>query len=163
MGELHIDIIKDKLQKKYKIDVLLGQLQIAYKEAPFNSAKTQKITETKIGSSKQYVNLTLSITPTIENKKDILSLDKSPDSASNLAKLHPKHLLAIKQGVDIALNYGPKLGCPLINISVMLHFLEVGRGTSDTMISATVTQCIREVFLIKIDNLFLKFIIFICL
>lgn len=145
MGELHIEIIKDRLLKKYKIDVLLGPLQIAYKEAPLSNAKTQKVTETKIGSSKQYVNVVLSITPTSDSKKEILCLDKSPDSASNLSKLHPKHLLAVKHGIDAALNNGPKLSCPVINISVMLHFLEVGRGTSESIISATVTQCIHEV------------------
>lgn len=33
MGELHLDIIKERLQTEYKLDILLGPIQIAYREA----------------------------------------------------------------------------------------------------------------------------------
>lgn len=145
MGELHLEIIKDRIKKKYKIDASLGPLQIAYREAPIERAKMQHTLTNKIGNSKQHVNVTLSIIPCKETVTDVLKLDKSPDSASNLAKLHPKHLLAVKQGIHVAINHGPKLGCPVINLSVVLHFLEVGRGTADSIISAAVTQCIQKV------------------
>ncbi len=32
MGELHLDVIKDRILKEYGVDVYLGPLQIAYKE-----------------------------------------------------------------------------------------------------------------------------------
>ena len=34
MGELHLEIIHDRLKRDYKIDCSLGKLQVAYREAP---------------------------------------------------------------------------------------------------------------------------------
>lgn len=39
MGELHLEIIKDRILKQYKVDADLGPLQIAYKERVISSAK----------------------------------------------------------------------------------------------------------------------------
>ena len=38
MGELHLDIIQDRIRKEYKIDVELGPLQISYRETTTNTA-----------------------------------------------------------------------------------------------------------------------------
>ena len=38
MGELHLDIIKSRLEKEYGLDVDLGPLQIAYRETVIDSA-----------------------------------------------------------------------------------------------------------------------------
>lgn len=145
MGELHLEIIKDRLKKNYKIDVYLGPLQIAYREAPLECAKTEHYYENKIGNTKHSVRVILSVETCEGKQSDILKLDKSQESASNLSKLHPKHLLAVKQGIDVGVNHGPKLGCSVVNCRFVLYFLEVGRGTSETIISAAVTQCIQKV------------------
>lgn len=39
MGELHLEIIKDRILKKYKVDADIGPLQIAYKEYLISEAK----------------------------------------------------------------------------------------------------------------------------
>lgn len=41
MGELHLDVIKSRLEKEYGLDVDLGPLQIAYKETIVNDAGMQ--------------------------------------------------------------------------------------------------------------------------
>lgn len=102
MGELHLEIVKDRIKKKYKIDAMLGPLQIAYKEAPIVAVTTDSIFETSIGNTKHHVNVKLTIEPSSEKTKEILKLDKSPEYASNLAKLYHKHLLAVKQGIEVA-------------------------------------------------------------
>ncbi|KAF7991867.1 hypothetical protein HCN44_010668 [Aphidius gifuensis] len=146
MGELHIDIIKERIKSEYKIDVELGPLQIAYKETITNSIKDTFLLHHKIGTVNHDVNITMSLIPNYicNDKKDILLLDKSKDSASNIASIYPKTMSAVKLGVKSALVNGSKLGCPVINVGVKLHWLEVGRGTSDTMVSSAVSQCIRK-------------------
>lgn len=42
MGELHLDIIRERLQTEYKLDIMLGPIQISYREA-LNSPVAQKI------------------------------------------------------------------------------------------------------------------------
>ncbi|XP_026332850.1 ribosome-releasing factor 2, mitochondrial [Hyposmocoma kahamanoa] len=147
MGELHLEIIKERIVREYKIDVELGPLQIAYRESLLGSAKQSMTVDRKIGGARQQVKVTLSAKPVKGLSQDkVLKLDKSADSAANLAHLHPRSLNAIKHGVRTALMHGPKLGCPLVDVRVTLHWFEVGRGTSESVVSATVAQCLRKVF-----------------
>lgn len=109
MGELHLEIIKDRILKEYKIDAELGPLQIAYREAPLQQVSGDLTHETKVGNSKQMVTVHLSLTPSTKHEKDVLKLDKSPQSASNIAHIFHKHLLAVRQGVEVGLAHGPKI------------------------------------------------------
>jgi elongation factor G len=146
MGELHLEIIRDRILKEYKVNADLGPLQIAYWEAPKNKVTDTTIVDTKIGNNKQMVNVKLSIIPTnkLVLSGDIMKLDKSPDAASNIANIFPKHLLAIRQGIEVGVTHGPKIGCRVVNTEVMLHMFEVGRGTSESVIAAAVTQLVQK-------------------
>ncbi|XP_015585410.1 ribosome-releasing factor 2, mitochondrial [Cephus cinctus] len=143
MGELHIDIIKERIRTEYKIDVDLGPLQIAYKETIQVEAKDTHVSNHKIGNSSHSVTVTMSLIPFYEGKENLL-LDRSHESASNIDNIHPRVMQAVRHGVQAAILHGPKLGCPVVNMGIKLHWLEVGRGTSDTMITAAVSQCIRK-------------------
>jgi len=144
MGELHIDIIKERIKREYKIDVDLGPLQIAYKETVQDAIKDTLVMEHKVGKTRHKVNITISLIPQYKGTKKLL-LDRSPENASNIDNIHPRVMNAIKNGMEAALLHGVKLSCPVIDVGVKLHWLEVARGTSDTMISAATTQCIRKV------------------
>ncbi|XP_048486209.1 ribosome-releasing factor 2, mitochondrial isoform X1 [Plutella xylostella] len=147
MGELHLEIIKERIIREYKIDVELGPLQIAYRETLLGAAQRNFVLERKIGSQKQMVNVTMSAKTVKGVPADkVLRLNKSPESAANLAHVWTRHMTAVKQGVSTALLHGPKLGCKMVDVQVTLHWLEVGRGTSDSVVSAAVVQCLRKVF-----------------
>ncbi|KAJ9575741.1 hypothetical protein L9F63_007387 [Diploptera punctata] len=144
MGELHLEIIKNRILHEYKIDVELGELQIAYKETIENKVKDSHEIQHKIGSGIHSVMVTLSVLPNENKNKDVLILDRSHDSAANIAAIHFKNLNAVKLGIESALAHGPKLSCPVINVQIVLHWLEVGRGTSETIVSSSVTHCVRK-------------------
>lgn len=145
MGELHLEIIRDRILKEYKVDAELGPLQIAYREAPLTKLSDSVSVQTKIGSSKNSVLVRLSLIPVVDSSSSsVLKMDKSADNASNIAAIFPRHLLAVKQGVEVGLAQGPKISSQVINAHVMLHWLEVGRGTSDTVVTATVTQLVQK-------------------
>ncbi|KAI4498896.1 hypothetical protein M0802_006071 [Mischocyttarus mexicanus] len=143
MGELHMEIIKERIRTEYKIDADLGPLQIAYKETIINSVKDTFSSEYKIGKTFHSVNVTLSLIPNY-NEKEILQLDHTKESASNIDDIHPKMMIAIKKGVKLSLMNGPKLKSPVVNTGVKLHWLEIRKGTSDTIVAAAVSQCIRQ-------------------
>ncbi|XP_069683538.1 ribosome-releasing factor 2, mitochondrial [Periplaneta americana] len=144
MGELHLEIIKNRILSEYKIEAELGELQIAYKEALSNPVKDTHMVEHRIGSGVHRVTVTLSLIKNEDKDQNILILDRNPDVAANTSAITLKQLQAVKLGVESALTHGTKLGCPVVDVQVMLHWLEVGRGTSETIISASVTQCIRK-------------------
>ena len=63
----------------------------------------------------------------------------------NLDSIRRYMLAAVNRGVNSALTCGPVLGFPVIDVMVSLHWLEVGRRTSETMIAAAASQCVNEV------------------
>ncbi|CAG9761363.1 unnamed protein product [Ceutorhynchus assimilis] len=143
MGELHLEIIQNRILKEYKIPADLGPLQIAYREMPLQQLTDTLSIETRIGNHKNSVLIKLSLTP---SKSDFFQLkfDKTSESASNIAGIFPKHLQAIKRGIEVGLAQGPKISSQIINVDVMLHWFEVGRGTSETIIASTVTQLVQK-------------------
>ncbi|CAB0044165.1 unnamed protein product [Trichogramma brassicae] len=143
MGELHLDIIKERIRSEFKIDVDLGELQIAYKETINESTIDTYTAKHEIGKSNHEVTITMSLIPDYIGKNELL-FDRSKDNAANIDAIHPRTLIAVKKGVESALSHGPKLGCPVVNVGVKLHWLEVKKGTSESIISSSVTQCIQK-------------------
>ncbi|GLG93065.1 Ribosome-releasing factor 2, mitochondrial [Gryllus bimaculatus] len=145
MGELHLDIIKTRIISEYKINVELGSLQIAYQEVPqqLNIKETHALSH-KIGNSQQKVTIVMTLLAQSAKDKSIVLLDRSPESAPNIANLHPRYLLAITQGVKRAFLHGPKLSCSVVDTCVMLHWCETSRGTTEHMVGAAATQCVQK-------------------
>ncbi|XP_058984530.1 ribosome-releasing factor 2, mitochondrial-like [Musca domestica] len=142
MGELHMDIIKSRILTEYKIEVDLGPLQIAYKETIENPAKTTLTMEKEIAGSKQSVTITLEL---VKDKKDIFSLDKSPENTNNLLAIRPRTLQVIRKGCISALERGPKVGGQVVETQIKLHNITIGRGTADSFIMAAAAQCIQKI------------------
>lgn len=109
MGELHLDIIKDRILKEYKIDADLGPLQIAYREAPISKVSTETTIVNSIGNTKHSFTIALTLEPCMKDGDEVLKLDKTQDAASNLSSVRPKHMNAIKQGVMVGTSRGPKI------------------------------------------------------
>lgn len=142
MGELHMDIIKSRILTEYKIEVDLGPLQIAYKETLEDAAKTTFAVEKEIAGAKQSVTITLEL---VKDKKELFSLDKSPENINNLQSLRPRHLQVIRKGCIAALERGPKVGGQVVETQVRLHNVTIGRGTADSFIMSAASQCVQKV------------------
>ncbi|XP_064549628.1 ribosome-releasing factor 2, mitochondrial isoform X1 [Drosophila montana] len=146
MGELHMDIIKSRLLSEYKIDVDLGQLQIAYKETIETPAITTLSVEKDIAGSKQNVNITLQLA---NNQNELFSLDKSPENVQNLNALRPRVLQVLRKGAIGALERGPRVGGQVVDTQIRLHNVTVGRGTADSFVMAAAAQCVQKLLCIS--------------
>lgn len=143
MGELHLEVIGERIKSEFKIDIDLSRPQISYKEGLMSEAKESHRLDLKIGSTTHSVYIVMSILRQESNKK-LLSLDQSQDNASNTAAIYLNRLNIITSSAKASLAHGPKLGCPVINVRFILHWLEIGKGTSDTVISSAVNQCVQK-------------------
>ncbi|VVC44884.1 Hypothetical protein CINCED_3A021395 [Cinara cedri] len=112
MGELHLEVIGERIKTEFKIDVDLGRPQISYKEGLISEAKESYQYNLKIGTTLHSVYVVMSILNDTPDKK-LLSLDCSPDNASNTAAIQLNRLSIITSTVKDALAHGPKLGCPV--------------------------------------------------
>lgn len=143
MGELHIDVIKERIKSEYKVDCDLGPLNVAYKETMLSEhLNTHKLDRT-IGETKHHSKITLSITPNPDggaHKKLKFCHSKEND----LQHIRRDRLQAIENGIKMGLLSGPLIARPVVDLTVGLHSFETSYSTSLTMISACASQCIRE-------------------
>lgn len=99
------------------------------------------------GTQEHRVLISLSVIPTSSDTapRPLVSLDAASEFSENTSLIYPRRLQCIKAGLDSALVSGPKLGCPVLGVRVLVHWLEVGRHTSDSVISSCTTQCVHKV------------------
>lgn len=145
MGELHLDIIRSRIEKEYQVEASLGPLQVAYRESCSNSQPHNVTIDKTIGSAKQRVSITLSLEADVDHKFSSVLLAMSQESHENLSGIHRKTLSAVNRGVSASLGSGPILGFPLMGIKVWLHYLDVGKRTSETIVAAAASQCLQQV------------------
>lgn len=136
-------MIKDRILREYGVDAYLGPLQVSYRETIAESV-TDRIEMMKtIGGNKNKIKVELGVKPKQQKKRSNNQLVRVVVTKDNdLGKLREDHLRAIQTGVKNALEYGPLLSFPVIDVCVDLLWFETTSRTSVPMIVSTVSQCV---------------------
>lgn len=105
MGELHLEIVKQRLQGEYKLDVYMGALQVAYKETIENEITREEELDATLGDKKQHVTLKMSLhfNPMAKQFKHVKLVKSNEDKMENVRW---NQLKAIDIGVQSALSHG---------------------------------------------------------
>lgn len=142
MGELHIEIIHDRIKREYGIETYLGPLQIAYRETILNAAQATDVLDKVVGDKRHFVTTELEVRPVSGERtvtKPII------EYAQSVIEVLPKELQeAIENGITNSCVQGPLLGFPVQDIDVTVQSLTVHPDTSDTMISACISRCLQK-------------------
>ncbi|XP_074713117.1 ribosome-releasing factor 2, mitochondrial isoform X2 [Strix uralensis] len=142
MGELHIEIIHDRIKREYGIETYLGPLQIAYRETILNAAQATDILDKTVGDKRHFVTSELEVRPKLGERavtKPII------EYAAGVIEVLPKELQgAVENGIMNSCIQGPLLGFPVQNIDVTVQSLTVHPDTSHTMVSACVSRCMQK-------------------
>ncbi|NXL97763.1 RRF2M factor, partial [Tyrannus savana] len=142
MGELHIEIIHDRIKREYGIETYLGPLQIAYRETILSAAQATDILDKTVGDKHHFVTAELEVRPRSGDRavtKPII------DYAESVIGVLPKELQgAIENGIMNSCIQGPLLGFPVQDIDVTVQSLTVHPDTSHTMVSACVSRCMQK-------------------
>jgi elongation factor G len=104
MGELHLDIIKDRILKEYNLKIYFGALQIAYKEKPTVQIKKNLNFEKTINAKNNSVHIELTLVPVSGHVFDSVELIRSEENP--FTDLSVDHLNAINHGIKSAFNSG---------------------------------------------------------
>ncbi|MDR3355050.1 MAG: elongation factor G [Synergistaceae bacterium] len=112
MGELHLEIIVDRLKREFNVEVRVGRPQVAYREAIKTSARAQGKFIRQSGGHGQYGDVVLEIEP-LEGHKGFEWVDKIVGGTI------PKQFIpAAQKGVEEAMNNGILGGYPVIGVKV---------------------------------------------
>ena len=125
MGELHLDIIVDRLKREFKVDANVGSPQVAYREGISKDVRLNKKWERQINERKQFAEVTISLEQ-IQEQDTFDFVNKIP------VKQFPDHFAkAFIKGVKSGLNAGPIAGYPVVGVRVILESALYQEDTSD--------------------------------
>jgi len=114
MGELHIQIIVDRLTREFKVDANIGQPQVAYRETITKPTKVEKKFVKQSGGRGQYAHVILEVEPAERNEGYAFK-------NSIVGGVIPKEYIpAVDNGIKDALQNGIISGHPMIDVKVHL-------------------------------------------
>jgi len=114
MGELHLEIIVDRMQREFNVGANVGKPQVAYRETIRQKAEYDYTHKKQTGGSGQYARVKLRVEPDHEQDFDFVNEIKG----GNIPK---EFIPAIEKGVVEALEGGILAGYPLNNIKVTVY------------------------------------------
>lgn len=114
MGELHLEIVVDRLKTEHKVEVTQGKLQVAYKETIQKPVEAEGKYIKQSGGKGQYGHCWLSLSP-LERGKGFIFEDKVVGGTI------PKEFIpGIEKGVTESLTAGVLGGYPVVDVKVVL-------------------------------------------
>ncbi|KAM9099983.1 ribosome-releasing factor 2, mitochondrial [Sarcophilus harrisii] len=142
MGELHIEIINDRIKREYGVETFLGPLQIAYRETILNSAHATDTLDRTLGEKRHLVTVDVEVRPCAREKSEVIPVIEYAENIRE--ELLQEFQEAIENGIRNAYLQGPLLGFPIQDVAVTLCSLTLHPGTSTTMVSACVSRCVQK-------------------
>ncbi|XP_010754176.2 ribosome-releasing factor 2, mitochondrial [Larimichthys crocea] len=142
MGELHIEIIHDRIRREYGIETHLGPLQVAYRETILHEVSTTDTLDRTVGERRHVATVELAVRPV-----DIFSSGGSCEFAFTEelgVQLAAEMKEAVENGVHSSYLQGPLLGYPLLGVSTLIRSVNMEPGTSPAMVSACVSRCMLK-------------------
>ena len=125
MGELHLEIIKDKLIRENKLNVLVGKPRVAYREAISKEAKARGIHKKQSGGRGQFGDCTITIGPITEDEALEQGLKWKEGMAFEdkvVGGTIPREFIpSVETGCRSAMKNGIQAGFPLTGVKVTLH------------------------------------------
>ena len=114
MGELHLEIIKDRLLREFRVDANVGSPQVSYRESISDTAEGAEVVERVMAGKNHYAHVVLRISPLNRGSGMQFESKVSPE------KIPPKFIASVKQGVIEALDAGVFAGFPIMDVQVVL-------------------------------------------
>ena len=123
MGELHLDVLVDRMRREFKVEANVGKPQVAYREAI-----TMKVTDIEgkhakqSGGRGQYGHVVIDMYPL--NKKDAEGVNMEYEFVNEIkgGVIPGEYIPAVDKGIQEQLKSGPLAGYPVVNMGVRLHF-----------------------------------------
>lgn len=139
MGELHLDIIKQRLFREFGVDSTVGKPQVAYRETILKKAEAEVKYAKQTGGRGQFGHVLLKVEP-LEPGSGFEFVDEIKGG------IIPKEFVpAVEDGVEGALEGGILAGFPVIDIRVTLYygsFHEV--DSSEIAFKIAGSMCVKE-------------------
>jgi len=126
MGELHLEIIVDRMDREAKVKASVGKPQVAYRETIGRKLTVPVEYDREIGGKRQYAKVVLDMVPrergTGNEFVNLLpaAVARGKGQPAQPAKLLPEMIAAVREGSMDALTRGHLLGYPVVDVEIRL-------------------------------------------
>ena len=114
MGELHLDILVDRLKREFKVEANIGAPQVAYRETIGHEAEIDYTHKKQSGGSGQFARVKMVISPTEPGE------GYSFESKIVGGSIPKEYIPGVEKGIKSVMDSGPLAGFPVIDFKVSL-------------------------------------------
>lgn len=138
MGELHLEIVVDRLKREFRVQVRVGKPQVSYRETITDKAEHSYTFDRLIGQTAHHAGVTLKLEP----------YDGGKDVRVKLASELPREFLdALRMSLEEAYSAGPMAGYPVTNVRVTATDVDYREDTaSDIAFKAAASHAFTEAY-----------------
>ena len=115
MGELHLEILMDRLKREFKVECNVGAPQVNYKEALTTEVKHREIFKKQTGGRGKFADIEVTVGPADNNIKGLEF--KNEIRGGNIPR---EYIPSVEKGFTNAMFNGPLAGFPVENLKVTL-------------------------------------------
>ena len=116
MGELHLEVLVDRMKREFKVDATVGKPQVAYRETITKTLENYKYTHKKqSGGSGQFAEISCSMEPSGPGG------GYSFEDTITGGRIPKEYIKPVDDGIQQALTNGPLAGFPVVDVKVVLE------------------------------------------
>jgi elongation factor G len=117
MGELHLDILVDRMRREFKVEANVGKPQVAYKETIRRKVENVEFTHKKqTGGSGQFAKVIINLEPFTGEDGATYEFENKVTGG----RIPREYIPSVDAGAQDAMQYGVLAGYPLVNLKVTL-------------------------------------------
>ncbi|MBM7518846.1 elongation factor G [Nocardioides nitrophenolicus] len=121
MGELHLEILVDRMKREFKVEATVGKPQVAYRETIRAEVANHSYTHKKqTGGSGQFAKIVISIAPNIDPET---GLGAGYEFVNNVTggRVPREYIPSVDNGAQEAMEFGVLAGYPMVDVKVALE------------------------------------------
>ena len=117
MGELHLEVLVDRMLREFRVDANVGKPQVAYRETITKAVTDHRYTHKKqTGGSGQYAEIVASLEPYSDDDSTYLFEDNVKGG-----RIPKEYIPSVDAGVQLATTNGPVAGFPVLGLKISLN------------------------------------------
>ncbi len=121
MGELHLEILVDRMKREFRVEATVGKPQVAYRETIRNKVENHSYTHKKqTGGSGQFAKIVISIEPNIDPETHTGAGYEFVNNVSG-GRVPREYIPSVDHGAQEAMEFGVLAGYPMVDVKMTLE------------------------------------------
>src|SRR5699024_1755169 len=117
MGELHLDILVDRMKREFKVEANVGKPQVAYRETITRPVEKVEFThKTQTRGSGQFAKVIIALEPFVGEDGEQYEFESKVTGG----RVPREYIPSVDQGAQDAMQYGILAGYPMVNVKLTL-------------------------------------------